>query len=186
MSNFKIDNSMKMLKQTILILSLSLMAFGSVSCLKDTPLVDWDDIKFVIEMPYDRSSHSVASSNVKQGSTVNFDLMVNYAIDYASKIQGEVPVQIGVDESLVATYNASLAASAKKYVLLPASAYTLPTQAVLSASQSLWKQTLSINTSGLQPGEYYILPVRILSVPEGHTISGNFGHVYFRILMAAE
>lgn len=177
MSNFKTDNNMKILKQTISILCLSLMAFGSVSCLKDDPIVDWDDIKYVIELPY--KSHYLLDTKPVDDK-VNFQLMVNYAIDDAAKIKTDIPVQLGVDESLVAVYNAG---SATKYTLLPASAYTLPSDVVIRAGNRLWQQTMTVNTSGLDKGGRYILPVRIVGVPEGYTISGNFGHVYLRINM---
>ena len=109
--------------------------------------------------------------------------MVNYTIPYASDNKEDIKVGLGVDESMVARYNATLAATAQKYVLLPASSYTLPSEITISKGTQLWKQELEINTSGLTPKTYYVLPVVITNTPKGYTISGNFGHVYLRIQM---
>ncbi|MEF9930921.1 MAG: DUF1735 domain-containing protein, partial [Bacteroidales bacterium] len=119
---------------------------------------------------------------VVTSKNAEFTLMVNYTVFQVSDNTVDIPVTLAADESLVATYNAGLASSTKKYVLLPATTYTLPSP-IIKAGTQLWKENMTVNTSTLKKGEKYLLPIKIASVPAGYTISGNFGHVYLRIDM---
>lgn len=165
----------------ILLFCLVALTLSSTSCLKDDPMFDWDQAISVIEFPY--KSHDILFTKTKTTENLNVELMVNYTVPYASDNGEDIHVTLGVDESMVAKYNNGLAASTKKYVLLPAGTYTLPSPVIQRGTQ-LWKQVMVINTANLQPGEKYLLPVKITGVPQGYTISGNFGHVYLRVDMA--
>ncbi len=148
------------------------------SCLKDESLVDWSAMKFVIELPY--SNHYLTETLVVPTENVVFDLMVNYTIPDKKDNKEDITVVLAVDESLVKTYNEE---NLSDYELLPASTYTIP-EIVIEKGTQLTSKDFEINTSVLVPGRHYILPVVIRSVPDGYTISGNFGHVYLRIEMA--
>ena len=173
---------MKTINKLISGLCFMALLLTSTSCLNDDPFVDWDNLGGVIELPY--KSHYYNLSRVTPDENKTFPLMVNYTVAYASSNTEDIAVQLGVDESMVATYNASLAASAKKYVLLPASAYSLPSTAVIKKGTQYWEEDMTINTSSLTRGVYYLLPIKIIGAPEGYTVSGNFGHVYLRVQMA--
>lgn len=172
---------MKTITRIISSLALVALLFCSTSCLKDDPMINFKDLGVVIELPY--NNHYLIAQKLKPGDDVSFKIMVNYTIDYASKVKSDIPVTLSVDESMVATYNATLSSTAKKYVLLPASTYTLPSSIVIKAGTQLAEATMAVNTSSLERGKYYILPVRITEVPSGYTISGNFGHLYLRVMM---
>lgn len=164
----------------ILFFCLIAVTLTSSSCLKDDPLFDWDQAGVVVEMPY--KSHYILRTSVIPTTNQVFELMVNYTVPYASDNKTDLSVQLGVDEAMLATYNAGLAAETKKYVLLPAGTYTLPSP-IIKAGTQLWKESMTVNTSTLKPGAKYLLPIKIVGVPTGYTISGNFGHLYLRIDM---
>lgn len=173
---------MKNLKKVILTMFLGVTALGATSCLNDTPLVNWEDLGVVVELPY--KSHYIAVQKVVPGDDVSFDIKVNYTIDYASKVTEDIPVNLAVDPDMVEEYNAGLPASATKYEIFPEGTYELPTTITIAKGTQLAEQTMTVNTTNLVPGKYYILPVVISGVPEGYIASGNFGHLYLRILMA--
>lgn len=173
---------MKIIRKFILAIVLGATALSATSCLNDTPLVNWDDLGVVIELPY--KSHYIAFQNVTPGEEVSFDIKVNYTIDFASKVTEDIPVNLAVAPEMVDEYNATLPASATKYEIFPEGTYQLPTTISITKGTQLAEQTMSVNTTALEPGKYYILPIVISGVPEGYIASGNFGHLYLRILMA--
>lgn len=146
----------------IIMLSLSV-----TSCLDDDYLVDWDDIKYVIELPYTR--HYV-NKTVNQGTDAEFELMVNYTIADWRNQNDEISVGLSLDESKLGSYT-----------LLPASTYTLPANLVINKQSQLTSYTLNVQTENLEKGKTYALPISITSVPSGYTISGNFDYVVFRV-----
>lgn len=173
---------MKTIRKIILAVFLGAATLSTTSCLNDTPLVNWDDLGVVIELPY--KSHYLAAQNVKPGQEVTFDIMVNYTIDYASKVTEDIPVNLAVDPDMVGEYNASLPSYSTKYELLPEGTYQLPATITITKGTQLAETTMTVNTADLAPGKYYMLPVVISGVPDGYIASGNFGHLYLRILMA--
>lgn len=151
--------------------------FTLTSCLKDDPWTDWSQLKSPIELPY--NSHSLTETKVNPGDQVTFDLMVNYTIPDQKNMVEDIPVDLAVDEALVDSYNKTNGSS---YLLIPSSCYTLP-EVVIKKGVRLWKQDFVVNTTGLEAGKRYILPIIIKSVPSNYLISGNFGVVYLRIHM---
>lgn len=136
------------------------------SCLDDEYLVNWDDAKPVIELPYTKHT---ASMTVAAGADATFKLYVNYTIADWRNQKDDIVVGLGIDEKQVGTST-----------LLPASCYTLPTMTIAKQTQ-LTEAELKINTVGLTKGTTYALPVIIKSVPSGYTISGNFGLMVFKV-----
>ncbi|OAV68495.1 hypothetical protein Barb4_02058 [Bacteroidales bacterium Barb4] len=149
------------------------------SCLNDDPLVDWDAMIPVIELPY--NSHNVSKTKVTPDENVTFDLLINYTIPDKKDSKTEIPVGLSVNEAGVETYNNANPNAG--YELLPSSAYTLPAVVVIAPGTQLVEFPLEVNTSQLEPKKKYLLPVVISSVPSGYTVSGNFGHVYLRVDM---
>lgn len=149
-----------------LLLSILCMAFTMSSCLKDDYLVDWDDAKPVIELPYTRHTQS---TTVTAGTEVSLKLYVNYTIADWRNQKEDIIVELGIDANKVGTS-----------ILLPASTYTLPATMTIAKQTQLAETELKINTTGLEKGTY-ALPVIIKSVPAGYTISGNFGMMIFKV-----
>lgn len=154
--------------KTYLMISMLVMALAMTSCLKDDYLVDWDDAKPVIELPYTRHT---TSTTVTAGTEVTFPLYVNYTIADWRNQNEDIVVGLGIDESQTGTSR-----------LLPASTYTLPQTMTIAKQKQLAETQLKINTAGLEKGTY-ALPVIIKSVPAGYTISGNFGMVLFKVVI---
>ena len=96
---------MKIIRKFILAIVLGATALSATSCLNDTPLVNWDDLGVVIELPY--KSHYIAFQNVTPGEEVSFDIKVNYTIDFASKVTEDIPVNLAVVPEMVDEYNAT-------------------------------------------------------------------------------
>lgn len=168
---------MKNLNRIITALCLAALCLSFTSCLKDDPLINWKDMKSVIELPYKKHYYNL--SKVIPGENEIFKLMVNYTIPYASDNKEDISVQLGVDESMVETHNATYF---KDSELLPPAAYSIPS-VVIKAGTRLWEGNMTINTSTLKPGVEYVLPIVIKSVPQGYIMSGNFHHLYLRVQM---
>ncbi len=168
------------LKRTVLLL-LTSASLLLTSCLKDEPLINWDDAIYVIELPY--KSHYLLKQKIEQGTEVEYDFMVNYTINDVDKMTEDIPVKLAVDESLVDTWNS---ANTSKYELLPAGTYTLPTDATLTKGNRIWNGQVVINTESLEAGGKYMLPIVIDNVPDKYVISGNFGHLYIRLDLDTE
>ncbi len=172
---------MKTINKLFLILFSGAMVFTSTSCLKDDPLIDWGKMVFVVEMPY--KNHYLRETGVKPTVNISFDLMVNYTVPYDTDNGEDIEVSLGIDESMIAGYNKSLGTSGT-YVMAPSGSFTLPAKVVIPKGKRLFSTKLNVETSGLEKGKKYIIPVKITGAPKGYTISGNFGHAFFRIDMA--
>lgn len=168
------------INKIILLFCFVTVTLSLTSCLKDDPMFDWGRAIPVIELPY--KSHDITKTKVKNTVNESVELMVNYTVPSASDNTEDIGVTLAVDASMVTQFNNGLAASAQKYVLLPAGTYTLPTVVIRKGTQ-LWKETMTVNTATLQAGMKYLLPIKITGAPAGYTISGNFGYVYLRIDM---
>ncbi|WP_455665373.1 DUF1735 domain-containing protein [Phocaeicola sp.] len=150
------------------ILSMLFIALTMTSCLKDDSLVNWDNAKPVIELPYTKHN---TSTTVTAGTEVTFPLYVNYTIADWRNQNEDIVVGLGIDESQIGTT-----------ILLPASTYNLPATMTITKQTQLAETELKINTTGLASGTY-ALPVVIKSVPAGYTISGNFGMMLFKVVI---
>ncbi|MEG0518871.1 MAG: DUF1735 domain-containing protein [Bacteroidales bacterium] len=170
---------MKTINKFFPLVCLIVTALTSTSCLKDDNFIEWDKMGVVIELPY--VNHYITQTKVLPTKDISFDFLVNYTVPYAEDNQQDISVSLAVAPDMVKTYNQSLG-STGTYILLPESAYTLPSP-VIPKGKRLYEAPFTIKTSDLQPGEKYLLPIKIAGVPAGYTISGNFGHVYLRIHM---
>ncbi len=172
---------MKYMKNIIKILCIALVSFSATSCLQDEPLINWENAIPVIELPY--PSHNIRTSNVVPTEDETIHLIVNYSTSMASDNTADLSIGLMVDEDRLATYNATLSATTQKYVMLPADTYTLPATAVIAKGTKKWEHDMVVETKDLAPGEKYLLPIVISSVPEGFTLSRNFSYVYVRVDM---
>lgn len=159
--------------------------FLMTSCLNDDYLYDYEDQKPVIELPY--VNHSLNLSYKSGSTSVSTPLYVNYSIADWRDINEEIPVVVGIDDSL-------LPSQAK---MLPASSYNLtfpltmtikkasdidPTDRTQLNNQSAKADlTIDLTNSELVSGETYALPLRIENAPAQYTISGNFNTMVFLV-----
>ncbi len=171
------NNKMKNIVKRVAIFAMALMSLTMTSCLKDDALIEWDDAVYVLELPY--TKHYLLKQNVKPDTQVEYDFMVNYSIDTESKMTEDIPVTLGVDESLATTH-----IDYKKYELLPASAYSFPTEIVITKGERLWNGKISVNTAGLVPGGKYQIPIVIKDAPDNYVVSGNFNYLHLLIKIA--
>lgn len=174
---------------------LLLFAFAgcmfATSCLKDDELVDWKKAKeiTVIELPY--TSHSrVATNQVPTANYTFAGLLVNCCAVYASDIKADISVGLAVDANLLATYNTNngldgTTDAKQPYILMPSTAFSLPSVVTISAGVREAEFDVPVNTSGLVPGVKYLIPIVITNVPAPYTISRNFGMLYLRVDMRA-
>ena len=176
-------------KHIHLIMLALVSSLFATSCLKDEFVVDWEKARSitVIELPY--ISHSMVATN--QIPTANYtfkEVMVNCTAAYASDIKTDISVGLAVDAAMVAKYNSDnglngTTAARKPYVLMPSAAYTVPGTVTISAGVRESTFDVPINTSLLEPGGKYMIPLKIVSVPAPYIISGNFGILYMRVDM---
>ena len=161
------------------------------SCLKDTFAIDFDEAASItiIELPY-RTHTMVASNQVPTANYTFSNLLVNCTAVFLSDIKADIQVTLAVETSMVGTYNNEngldgTTAARQPYVLMPSDAYTVPTTVTIKAGEREASYDVPVNTSSLEPGQKYIIPVKITNVPAPYTISGNFGHLYLRVDMRA-
>ncbi|WP_455632438.1 DUF1735 domain-containing protein [Parabacteroides sp.] len=159
--------------------------FLMTSCLDDDYLYDFDNQKAVIELPY--VNHSLSLSYKTGDASVTTPLYVNYSIADWRDINEEIPVVVGIDESL-------LPSGAK---MLPASSYNLkfpltmtikkasdidPTDREKLNNQSAQENlTINLKDKNQVVGETYALPLHIESAPSQYTVSGNFNTMVFLV-----
>lgn len=160
-------------------------AFLTTSCLEDEYLYDFDNQKPVIELPY--VNHSLSLTYKAGQTSVATPLYVNYSIADWRNIHEEIPVVVGIDESLLPGGTE----------ILPSSSYNLafpltmtirkasdvdPTDRTKLNNQSAQENlTIDLTDKRLTPGKTYALPVRIESAPSQYTVSGNFNTMVFLI-----
>ncbi|CAK7031453.1 MAG: hypothetical protein PARBB_01820 [Parabacteroides distasonis] len=171
-------------KITSLLLSICTIILMT-SCLNDEYLYDFENQKPVIELPY--VNHSLSLSYKAGSTSVTTPLYVNYSIADWRDITEEIPVVVGIDESLLP----------KQARMLPASSYNLtfpltmtikkasdidPTDRTKLNNQSAQENlTIDLTNSELVAGETYALPLHIESAPAQYTISGNFNTMVFLV-----
>ena len=170
---------MKATNKIILTLASTAMLFSTTSCLKDEPIVDWSVIEPVIELA--DADHLQATSSIHRGETVEFEIIVNYTIDYASKVTAPITVGIAPDNSLLDARSASYG---EEVLAFPEGSYNLPESVTIEEETQRDTVLLSVNTKDFTYGRTYCLPVVITNVPEGYITSGNFNYLYLQISIA--
>ena len=176
-------------KNSYLILIALIGCIFTTSCLKDDFVVDWNEAKktTIIELPY-KQHNLLASAQVPTAPYTFSKLLVNCCAIYASDIKADIAVGLAVDASRVATYNTAngldgSTAARRPYVAMPTAAYSIPGTVTIKAGIREAEFDVPINTSLLEPGQKYLIPIVITSVPAPYVISGNFGHLYLRVDM---
>lgn len=92
----------------------------------------------------------------------------------------EISTTFEVDTTLIAKYNTNNIYSGKTYFAFPEGSYTISsfTSTIEPGSTSSTPLILTINTSNLSFGKYYILPVKLTSASSGN-IDTSLAITYF-------
>jgi len=157
------------------VLALSMLSFSS--CLKDNTFIDLSGTPNIVDMPQSGPAFFGQDAIVNAGID-----SLKFAVELSSPNTLSTPlsVTVGVDNSIIATYNA--ANPAINYVAFPANSYTFPDVTVtIPAGQRVVYLTCVVNKAVLSPSLSYMLPMSIKSAP-GATISGNFGVHYYHVI----
>jgi hypothetical protein len=149
------------------------------SCLKDDArYFDPESVQSnVAELPLSGLNNFAKDAITAAGVTT-----ITYAVGVTAKNPPATPtaITVGVDMSLIATYNA--ANPAITYIALPAANYTLGTTAVtIPAGKNSTTTTVTIDRTGLDPAASYMLPIKITN-SNGLPISANYGIHYYHII----
>jgi hypothetical protein len=119
-----------------------------------------------------------SSNNISFSSdTASYTITANLASVNLPK--SPVNVTIGVDASLIATYNA---ANGTNFLLLPTDAYTLAsTSLTIPAGQQYATTTLEVYQAKVDPTQSYLLPISITDA-SGKALTSNLNTIYFNII----
>lgn len=113
------------------------------------------------------------------------DLNLEYV---AGSVSGEdIKVVVEVDVAAVATYNATQTDPLKKYLVLPATAYTFPTQTVTIPANQTTSSTFKIifNPSMIDGSKNFMIPITIKSITgavAGTVKAPGTGTAYFHFI----
>lgn len=118
------------------------------------------------------------ASNVRFNTdTATYNITVNLAS--VNLPASPVNITIGVDEPLIAAYNA---ANGTNFIVLPSNAYTLKSTAlIIPKGQQYVTTTLEIYQDKLDPSKSYLLPVSIKDA-SGKAFTSNQNTLYFNVI----
>ncbi len=118
------------------------------------------------------------ASNVRFSSdTSAYDIKVNLASVNLPK--SPITVTLGVDDALIATYNA---ANGTSFELLPTDAYTIgSTSVIIPAGEQYATTSLQVYQSKIDPAKSYLLPISIKD-GGGVALTSNLNTLYFNII----
>ncbi|HWZ17053.1 MAG TPA: DUF1735 domain-containing protein [Mucilaginibacter sp.] len=160
-----------------LIMILTVVTISLAGCLKDNPNVDFSKIVPTINLPYSGLAYFSKDAVTDAGDTITKSFTINLASDYPLKT--DTKVTVGVDNSVIATYNASQ--SAIVYNAMPAGSFTFPqTTVTIKAGTRLATLSVTFIKHLLDPSQSYLLPIRILSADQ--VISSNFSIHYYHFI----
>lgn len=141
-----------------------------------------------------QSSNMVNSvSNVVNGSIsknilgIFGDPKIKFPVSSTMPVGGNVEVSVGVDNSLVATYNSKYETS---YKTLDANSLTFSSKMLsIKSGQMISKDSIEmgLNTTALQNIEIgeYLVPVKLQSVSGGMSVSQDWNTIYWVISVSA-
>jgi len=167
-------NIIKGLASALCVLALS-------SCLKNkNEQPDFSSTTPVIEIPVgspkgDGSVNSLSTSVKKSTATTDYIFYLNYA----ASTTRDTPfnVTLSINTALIGNYNA---ANSDQVVMIPTSAFTMPTSITIPAGQRRVQVPVKFSSALLTVGTTYGLPVTITDA-SGVVISKNFASVVVKV-----
>jgi hypothetical protein len=161
-----------------LIILLGVISVSLTSCLKDKPNVDLSNIGAFAEIVHSGTPYFGEASITDQGANITRTLEINVTGQYAPT--GDVKVTIGVDNSVIAPYNA--ANPAVTYIPMPAGSYTFTnTTVTIKAGTRLADLPVTFDRTKLDPAKSYMLPIKISAV-SGASNSANYNIKYYHFI----
>lgn len=149
------------------------------SCLKDDRYFNpAATASYVAQLPLSGKANFSADAITDAGPTITRQFVVSIAS--INPPTTATSITVGVDNSLIAPYNA--ANTAVQYIAMPTNAYTFPDVTVtIPAGATQATLSVTFDKSKLDPSQSYMLPIAIKSAP-GVTISGNYGVHYYHFI----
>jgi hypothetical protein len=153
-----------------------LCVVGLSACLKNENLQpDFSATTPVVELPVasptgDGSVNSLSTSLTQSDTPSTYSFYVNYAA--SSTKATDINVTFGISPAAINSYNAAHAGDAP-IVIMPASAYTMPTTITIPAGQRRVEVPITAQSRLLDPNFTYGVPVTITDA-SGEVISKNF------------
>src|SRR6266498_2716390 len=164
--------------RNLIMIILALLSISLTGCLKDDPNVDFSKLNTVVEMPYSGKAFFSGDALNFTSDTITLPFTVNIASAYP--LSKDLSVTVGLDESLVADYNAY--DPSVHYEVMPANAYSFSESTfTIPAGSRLDTLYVTFYKPALDPAVSYMLPITIKDA-SGETISGNLGTHYYHAI----
>jgi len=141
--------------------------------------VDFSKATPVVEFNLGGQAYFGADAITESGDTVVKQFAVS--VTTASVPTTATTVDLAIDPSIIATYNA--ANTAVTYQAFPATAYSFTaTKVTIPAGQRVAIVSVTFYKSQFDPSQSYMLPIKIVSTTGGYTISGNMAIHYYHYI----
>ena len=164
--------------RNLIMIIAAFMSISLTGCLKDNPNVDFSKLSTVVEMPYSGKAFFSGDALNFTSDTITLAFTVNIASAYP--LSKDLSVTVGIDESLVADYNAY--DPSVHYEVMPANAYSFSESTfTIPAGSRLDTLYVTFYKPALDPAVSYMLPITIKDA-SGETISGNLGTHYYHAI----
>lgn len=167
-------------KYTFLVLALATVAS---SCLKDDITLDPNNSVNVIEFKNpgnfaspSGSKYALYAAAFDFAPETAYPVMVSYS--GANVAPEDITVTIGLNTAAIAQYNKE---QEKKFDLIPANLYTVPTTVIIPKGKRTAMVDLKIKTDKLPFDKSLVLPLQIASASSG-IVSGNFETILINII----
>jgi hypothetical protein len=157
-------------KQFGLLASAALM-FSS--CLKDTPVNDYNQIAPVVIIPNANwpKNTATAATSITKSTTPTTIVSVYARYSYEGYAPSDITVTFAKDEADIAAYNTKFGTS---YIAVPDAAITVSSLKVtIKAGERDAIMPVTVNTSTLTVGQTYILPYKITDA-SGQNLGANY------------
>lgn len=168
------------MKKSIILFGLGALTLAFSSCLKDQPLVDFATVKPFVEIVHSGTARFAEAGITDSEDTIARTLTVNVTGEFAPT--SDVQVTIGVDNSVIATYNA--ANPSVVYEAMPTGSFVFPDQTVtIKAGTRLADFPVTFYRALLDPSKSYMLPIVIKSATgSGVSLSQNYNVIYYHFI----
>jgi hypothetical protein len=165
---------------------MSVLVLGLASCLKDkTANVDPDGSPAVIgwststtgDSPVDVTDGFTRYARSYEISNTETDMLVQVSYSGSNVPTSDITVNLGLNPAAVEAYND---AHEEENIVLPATAFTMPSSVVIKAGQRKADIIIKLRTNLFDLQESYILPLQITSTSAG-AVSSNYGTVLYTV-----
>jgi hypothetical protein len=170
-------------KYTSRVLAFLVLTVLFSSCLKDKRYIDFAGVGTIVEFPLGGQINFGADAITEDPDTLdNSTIVRQFAVNVASPDipNKETKITLGVDNSLVTSYNASQ--SVVSYEVMPADAFKFTDQSVtIPSGQRVAIVSVTFYKAKLDPSKSYMLPIKIADAG-GLNISANKGVHYYHFI----